>query len=824
MLPALALLLSAALHAGGDTTTIAINSPGIRMRLAYHDKACITSLTVRGQQVISHDDGIYTSVTAEGKTYTSRRLMTTPVLEKTGNKVELKEIRYGDNNLTITENWTFTPTARSIRWKIQRRLSRPLTIDASECPAFNFDSIGTWEGAYQGYGGLAWFYLFNEPLCTYGVHTTSSTFWNSRINNGLTVAVEAPGRQVAMKYTRDQDNRLAYGITVSPTVALPRFDSGTHRRRYIRGRTDVWASYTQAPAPTEQCVTLSDFDFNQRYGRGRFVGIDGTKVSAVLNTIARIGVIDSLHFGANSWNTPYGPICLHEQYIAQLGLGIDDPAYLKGYQSCLDFYRDHAIKPDGRVFARWAYSDEDMMPGQNNTYGFYEAQWGILMDANPDLVSNVADLYDLTGDKAWVKRHQSSCERALDWILARDENNNGLVEMMTSDETQHKGSDWIDIIWASYENAFVNAKLYHALVKWAAIEHQLGNSPKASYYGHFAAKLKESFNKPIARGGFWDRENTCYVNWLDKDGSAHGRNMVTPVNFMAIAYGLCDDTTRRNAILKKIETQMRQEHLFFWPLCMSSYAPGEGKASQFPFPQYENGDLFLSWGSIAIKAYADYDPHLALEYVRNVLTQYGKDGLAFQRYGRVRQEGLGDDILSGNSLTIVGLYKSIYGINPRYNRFYLAPHITAAIAGTRLRYNFRGQELKIGLDSNRYMVADNRYTVSASRDFGFYATRNLLRYFDGASEIPSLVVSTGNRLNLAIGAWGQVEKHWTQTAAASPTPLRYEIRQLTPKTTYTLTLDGKAGRKISSDARGNAVFSLPATGQPQRISLRTTLP
>jgi hypothetical protein len=328
----------------------------------------------------------------------------------------------------------------------------------------------------------------------------------------------------------------------------------------------------------------------------------------VLSTIARMGVIDSLHFGGNSWHTPYGPICLHEQYIAQLGLAINDTDYLKGYKSCLDYYRDHAIKPDGRVYPRWAYTDEDMMRGQGNKEGFYEAQWGYLIDSNPDLVANVSDLYNQTGDKAWVRRHQRSCELALDWLLRRDSNGNGLTEVMTGSEAERRGSDWIDIVWASFENAFVNAKLYHALEEWAPIERQLGNAARAASYEAFAAKLKISFNRPIAQGGFWDEENSCYVHWLDKDGSAHGRNKVTPVNFMAIAYGLCDDRARQKKILDGIEAGMAQEHLFFWPLVMSTYAPGEAKRSQYPFPSYENGDIFLSWGSTALAAYAAYDP------------------------------------------------------------------------------------------------------------------------------------------------------------------------------------------------------------------------
>lgn len=98
------------------------------------------------------------------------------------------------------------------------------------------------------------------------------------------------------------------------------------------------------------------------------VGINEDKVSAVLNTIARMGVIEKQHFGGNSWHTPYGPICLHEQYIAQMGLAINDNSYLKGYQQCLDFYRDNAIKQDGRVWPRWAYSNESC---SRNSRTFY---------------------------------------------------------------------------------------------------------------------------------------------------------------------------------------------------------------------------------------------------------------------------------------------------------------------------------------------------------------------------------------------------------------------------------------------------------------------
>jgi hypothetical protein len=789
---------------------ITVGNAKITMTLDYGAQVSITSLSINGQNVINGPDGIFTSVNVNGITYSSLHLKQIPILIKSGNNIQIRNIDYGNNSFTIKENWLFVVNGKTIKWTIERSCDKQVKADESSAPVFNFNSINTWEGAYQGYGGLLWFYLFNEKLCTYGVHTRSCDFWNSKTGNGLNITVDAPGKNVAMKYSRTNDDKLAYTITTSDKELLPKLDSGTNRRRFVRGRTDVWSPFNIPAGLSNQSITFNYFDFQQKYGRGKFKGVDGDKVSAVLNTIARIGVIDSLHFGGNSWHTPYGPICLHEQYIAQLGLAINDPNYLRGYQSCLDYYCAHAIKPDGRVYPRWAYTNEDAMPGQFNKYGFYEAQWGILMDSNPDLVSNIAELYDMNGDKNWVKSHQHDCEKALDWILKRDSNGNGLVEMMTDNHTEQKSSDWIDIIWASYENAFVNAKLYHALVKWADIERQLNNEIKAKYYTGFAAKLKASFNKSTKDGGFWDEENGCYDHWRDKDQTMHGRNMVTPVNFMAIAYGICDDNARKKIILDKIETQMQREKLFFWPLCMTSYAPGEGKEWQFPFPGYENGDLFLSWGSIAIKAYAEYDPAIAVKYVKNVLEQYSKDGLAFQRYGRTKQDGLGDDILSGNSLTIAGLYQAIYGINPLYNRFYLDPHITSELAGTTLNYNFRGSKLVITLDTNSYSLADKTFKVTANKAFGFYATKNKLSYFNGNDADVSLQAASTGQLSIDIKNWEKDKIEWQQHTVG---PIVYVLHQLAPNSTYRLALNGVEVKKIKSNPNGEITINTnPASG------------
>lgn len=784
---------------------IEFGNPKIKMKLDYNAKANISSVTINGQQVIQGDTGIYSSLKIQQANYSSLQLLSQPAVSIGKKDLTVSGISYGDKNNPVHETWKFIITDESIQFSITRNIVQSFTAEKTGSPVFMFQDTATWDGAYTGYGGLTWFYLFNKKLDTYGVHAATSQFWSSKTGNGLIITADAPGNHVATGYSRTANDQLACTIAVAPGELSYRFDSGTNRRRYVRDTTDVWAPVKVNAGVTTVNITLSWFDYNKASDRGKMIGINGDQVKSVLNTIARIGVIDKEHFGGNSWHTPYGPICLHEQYIAQLGLGINDSNYLKGYRDCLDFYRDNAIADDGRVWARWAYSNEDAMPGKFTGKGFYEAQWGYLLDANPDFVSNVAELYDMNGDLNWVKTQQQACEKALDWILARDSNDNGLVEMITDSHTQKRGSDWIDIIWASYENAFVNAKLYHALTRWANIEKQLGNTAKEQYYRLFAVKLKTSFNKATSNGGFWDDEKKCYIHWRDKDGSIHGNNMVTPVNFMAIAYSICDDSSRAKRILDDIETQMEKEHLFFWPICMYSYNPGEGNDWQFPFPNYENGDIFLSWGSVAVKAYAAYKPELAVKYVKNVLAQYAKDGLAFQRYGRLKQDGLGDDILSGNSLSVVGLYQSVYGINPLHNRFYLEPHITPELAGTELKYNYRNKQLLIGLDMNNYAVSDDVFKIISKTKFGFYHAGDTLLYFNGNDDMASLQLSTTTKqkITVAIQSWTSGEMAWKQSVEdKSAGHVYYRLNNLDPNTAYSVSVNNKSIKKLKSDAAG----------------------
>ncbi len=184
------------------------------------------------------------------------------------------------------------------------------------------------------------------------------------------------------------------------------------------------------------------------------------------------------------------------------------------------------------------------------------------------------------------------------------------------------------------------------------------------------------------------------------------------------------------------------------------------------------------------------------------MNRHSEDGLAFQRYGRLKQDGRGDDILSGNSLSVVGLYQAIYGINPMYNRFYLNPHITPELAGTELIYRFRGQKLKIGLNMNRYSVANHLFKVTDKKDFSFHSTGNELSYFYGKSTAPSLKVkTTGEGLVLNINEWTST-KSWHQSSNEGLKKVGYTISGLKPNAFYQISINGKKLVKAKASTSG----------------------
>ncbi|MEO5998847.1 MAG: hypothetical protein ABIN89_18900 [Chitinophagaceae bacterium] len=779
------------------------------LNLQYKNKCIINEVQVMGQKVVTNTAGIYSAIQVKDKWFTTGDRIPDPKISINGDRVEISDIIFGEKNRLVVEKWIFKTYPDHIDWTIERKYPGQMVLEDTGFPQWSFENMKTWTGALLGTGGVAWCKFFDKINASLANHTGEVALWNQENKSGLSIIpVEHAGQQMAVRFSRQPDNRW----TLNYTASEKRMDTKHTLSRFIINRQDIWDTL-MAKGTAKVTYRLTAFDYDKAYYRGEFPGFNGESIRSVLNTIARVGIIDENIMGSNNWHLSAGFAVLHEHWIAQMGLAINDPNYYSNYQKTLDYFRDNAISKEGRVKSRWAYNDGDAEPGTYDAKGFYEAQWGRLLDANTSQVINVAELFQLNGNLGWVRTHKTSCEKVLEFLLRRDSDNDGLVEVMTDSYKEKRGSDWIDVIWASYENAFINAELYQALVEWAEVEKLLGDSKRAENYTSLAAKLKKRFNQSTKEGGFWDTENEWYVYWRDKDDRIHGDNLVTPVNFMAIAYGICDEKNRQAAILKKTEALMQNEHLFMWPISFLPFAADEGYKVNFPFPNYENGDIFLGWGELGVRAYQDYDPEIPVRYIRNVLTQYEKDGLAFQRYDRKKSLGQGNDILANNCMSVVGLYRNIYGIQPKYNRLYLEPHLTEDLNGTKLKYWLRNQYYMIELSMGNYKMSANSFSINSGAKFGMHSSANELFYFHGNDPAAAMKIIRNKQAEVRVNIvqWDTSntnEKKWKISASdAKSSKWNGEIFSLIPGRNYSLVKNDKPYLKVKSDGKGKIVFS-----------------
>lgn len=744
--------------------TITISVPDKRLSLVidYSSGCRISQLFINGRNTLS-SSGAYTGIQTSSASYSS--LLARLLVKQLSKGIRVEHILYGEKAAPIEETWTFLLQDDKIVWNIDRIYSRPIELERISLPEWNFSSLHTWKGSILDNGGMVWCKYLRQINDTYGVHTGGLVLWNADYEDALQINYK-PGNdyQVATTFSHTPQGEFNCRQLLSRSPLEQRYGLS----RFISSKADPFAAFQQPKGHVNASIELKYVDYPKVYSRGNLPGIDAIAVRELLNTTGRYGVVDNGIVGGNGWLTNWK--CLHEPFFAQMGMALGDSNYTRNMAYTLDQERDLAMHPDGRVLSRWHNASGDEIPGTYNEHtGYYEAMWGYTIDSQTGYLINTTEQFDLSGDLQWLRSHKASCEKALDWLLSRDSNHNGLFEMMNSSTAEKTASDWLDIVWASFENAFVNAQLYEALRKWAVCEKILGDNERSNHYSQIADHLKIAFNRPIDQGGFWSPEKRQYIYWRDSDGSTHGDNLVTPVNFAAIAFGICDDSLRISMVLDQIEERTTAENLFHWPLCFDSFQQNEVHANNWPFPTYENGDIFPTWGYLGIRAYANYNRHTAIKYIVKLLDQYRKDGLSSQRYSRITQLGLGDDILAGISTSITALYRDIYGLRPGWNRLGLEPHLINEMDGTAFSYNLRGIPYQIRLNEHDFSMQTPGFRVHSKNSFGADKQGNTLTIYLNNREEKLLKITSSNTQFIDIGEMSSTDStlDWSLPAAGN---------------------------------------------------------
>ncbi len=779
------------------TVTLTGASGDLKIRINYSSGCVLDQIVVQGTEVTGNGNIVYTGIRSGDSLYGSKKCLRAPVVSVDPTSVTIDGISFGNTGFEVSEQWIFSVAGNDINWRINRKYLQDGIVDENFFPAWQFNSMLTWDGAMLDNGGVAWNRFLDQPGDAYGVNAGTVTFWSKTRNSCLRVVSD--DQKTFKTATFSHPKNGTYCLTQSSSDQV--VDTKFGLRRFIQTGESVFAPFRVGKSSISNHLTLKALTYDQECDRGVLKGINEASVNEILNTIGRYGVVDKYLYGSNGWRT--GWTVLQEPWLALFGNAINSPDFINGFTQALNYAKDHAIMPDGRVLPRWHHDDTDAMPNTFRPDGFYECQWGYMLDAQPAFAIDVAEQFDLTGDLDWLRVFKPVCEKVLDYMIKRDSDGDGLFEVIQKTHKEGKGTDWLDVVWASWEVSTINAFMYKALVRWSELEGLLGDKATAEKYLNLAVKLKAAFNKTIADGGFWDPKNQWYVHWREPDGSVYGNNLVSVVNFLAIGYGVCEDPIRKINIMNKMEVLMQKEKLFIWPACFFPYEENVGLLNvNYPYPNYENGDMFLAWAELGTRCYAEKNPETAVKYIRNVISQYEKDGLGFQRYTRVKQTGAGDDILSNNIMAIVGLYRNIYGIRPQHNRLYLEPHLTSDLNGTKIKYWLRNKDYVIDLSQEKYSITANNICVTGSKPFAVNISGDKLEYFNGGEFSVSMSISGSKSLNLDMVSWDENGRQWTETGSDQKSTIRHELHHMKPNAEYQLTVNDKQIRKITADPAG----------------------
>lgn len=795
--------------------TLSDSSGNLILRLNYSNGCMLDKIIVKGNEVLGNGNAAYSGIRSGNQSFSSKKSITPPVITITNNSVKINDIKFGNTKFSIEEEWIFKVNRNDIQWQINRQYLNNGIIDENGFPYWQFNSMQTWDGAMLDNGGVAWNYFLNEPGETYGAHAATLTFWNRSNNSCLRITPDKDHKLFRTATFSHHRNHVLSVVQSSSTEAI---NMKYGLRRFLKTGQNVFAPIAISKSDISIDYILQALSYDQEYDRGILKGIREKSVNEMLNTIGRYGVVDKNLYGSNGWRTGYA--VLQEPWLSLFGLAINSPDFINGFSETLEYQKEHAIMSDGRVLPRWHHNSADAMPNTFRPDGFYECQWGYMLDSQPAYAINVAEQFDMIGDIDWLRQFKPTCEKVLDYMIKRDADGNGLFEVIQNTHKEQKGTDWMDVIWASYEVASINALMYKALVRWSELEKLLGDKKMSEKYQHLALKLKTAFNKNISDGGFWNSDKKWYVHWREKDGSVYGNNLSSMINFLAIGYGICDDPGRKDAILDNMEELMQKEKLFIWPSCFFPYEDNVGLSNvNYPYPNYENGDLFLAWAELGTRCYAEKNPEIALKYIRNVISQYELDGLAHQRYTRLKQTGAGDDILSNNVMAVVGLYRNIYGIHPKYNRLYLEPHITTELNGTQLKYWLRNQNYVIDLSKEKYSISVNDFSVSNKHPFAVNSNGNELEYFNGNDKSFSLKILSKQPCSVDILNWGKNTMSWKETGKNSKNSIYHEVHNLKPNEIYQLFINNRPIKKYTADINGIIHFDCPLDNNVLKIQM-----
>jgi len=102
------------------TVMIADKSNNLQLLVDYNRGCKISAVNIKGKNTIT-DHGVYTSIKTETKVFTSTESTAQTKVTVEGDRLEVSNIVFGDDKMSVSETWIFTTDGKQISWEIKRQ-------------------------------------------------------------------------------------------------------------------------------------------------------------------------------------------------------------------------------------------------------------------------------------------------------------------------------------------------------------------------------------------------------------------------------------------------------------------------------------------------------------------------------------------------------------------------------------------------------------------------------------------------------------------------------------------------------------------------------
>ncbi len=660
------------------------------------------------------------------------RLNSSPVVSVNGSTATFSGISYTTGNCTVTETWTVTAGDSSINLQVNRTYDSAATFpdQKSISLCFKKQAFDVVQRTEDG-GSFILLdpnrninrFLSNEATANYSTgsyyNNDKYSFYSANMDlldklNGKMLSIGlTSNRNRATKIWRPTDRTGTRALKIENKLNSGAFSfpSGTYLPLKVF-QTENFNPVTVAAGQTDTATyTFSCANnLNKYYDLGSIPagsGLDEYKLAQYMQDFGRASVIDG---SVGMGDCDLSGIGTYETWwygVNALGLqGGGNEKYLQTLKNFVTFIKDHnyPIYNNGHIYAR-TYREMTGWEGDN------------FMDGQAQFVAGIAQIFDLSGDTAWLNSIKDMARSVLNWTLARDTDGDGLVEAANNYNTDNRSSDWNDCVSAAHENAYANVMLYKALTDWADIEEfVLLDSARATNYRNKAALLKASYNKDTSNGGFWSPATNSFVYWRDKDGSVHGDVRYVFTNAYPVLFGMVDGQ-RAQQIMNRYTDFMATNNLSLFPTQTSSFASDEMWVWN-NWKHFENGGIFLQHTYDMMGAYAKLgDREKLLSMLKTATNLYSVNNLWSTGY-------LNWDLTTGTQVwtepwmtsgvrPASGFYSFIMGIQPKYDRIIIDPCADSSLNGISVNYKLRGHDFAVTLNdqNTRNITTDGSIPV-----------------------------------------------------------------------------------------------------------------